>query len=35
MLSLRYDELMGKINEHEGKKCLMVNDYMLNKVKKQ
>ena len=23
---------MGKIEEHEGKKYLMVNDYMLNKV---
>ena len=22
----------GKINEHEGKKCLMVNDYMIHKV---
>ena len=32
MLSLYYHELMGKIKEHEGKKYLMVKDYMLNKV---
>ena len=30
MLSLHYHELMGKIEEHEGKK-LMVDDYMMNK----
>ena len=32
MLSLHYHELMGKIEEHEKKKYLMVDDYMLNKV---
>ena len=32
MLTLHYHELMGKIEEHEGKKYLMVDDYMLNKV---
>ena len=32
MLSLHYHELMGKIKEHEGKKYMMVNDYMLEKV---
>ena len=32
MLSLHYHELMGKIEEHERKKYLMVNDYMLDKV---
>ena len=31
-LSLHYHELMGKIEEHERKKYLMVNDYMLDKV---
>ena len=31
MLSLHYLELMGKIEEHERKKCLMVNDYVLEK----
>ena len=29
MVSLQYHELMGKIQEQEGKKYLMVNDYML------
>ena len=28
---LHYYELMGKIKEHEGKNCLMVDDYMLVK----
>ena len=32
MLSLHYHELMGKIEEREKKKYLMVDDYMLNKV---
>ena len=31
MLSLHYDESVGKIKEHEGKKYLMVNNYILNK----
>ena len=30
-LSLYYHELMGKIKEHEGKKYLTVNDYVLDK----
>ena len=32
MLSLYFDKLMGKIEEHERKKYLLVDDYMLNKV---
>ena len=32
MLRLRYHELMGTIEEHEGKKYLMVDDSMLDKV---
>ena len=32
MLNLYYHELMGKIEEHERKKYLMVDDYMLDKV---
>ena len=32
MLSLHYIELMEKIEEHKGKKHLMINDYMLDKV---
>ena len=32
ILSLYYHELMGKIEEHEGKKYLMVDDYLLIKV---
>lgn len=32
MLCLHYNESMGKIKEHEGKKYLMVNDYILDKV---
>ena len=31
MLSLHYQESMGKMEEHEGKKYLMVDGYMLNK----
>ena len=31
MISLYFHKLMGKIKEHEHKKCLMVEDYMLNK----
>ena len=31
MLSLHYHELMENIEEHEGKKCLIVDGYMLNK----
>ena len=31
ILSLHYHELMGKIEKHEGKNYLMVDDYMLNK----
>ena len=29
MLSLHYHALMGKIKEHEGKKSLIVDDYVL------
>ena len=29
MLSQHYYELMGKIKEHEGKKSLIVDDYVL------
>ena len=32
MISLQYHELMGKIEEYEGKKYLLVDDYMLGKV---
>ena len=32
MLSLYYHELMGKINKHEGKKYLMVDNWILDKV---
>ena len=32
MLCLHHNESMGKIKEHEGKKYLMVNDYILDKV---
>ena len=32
MLSVHYPELMGKIKESKGKKYLMVDDYMLDKV---
>ena len=32
MLSLYYHELMGKSEEHKGKKYLMAEDYMPNKV---
>ena len=32
MLSWHYHELIGKIKENIGKKYLMVNGYMLNKV---
>ena len=32
MLSLHYHELMRQIKEHEGKKYLMVNDNMIDKV---
>ena len=32
MFILHCQELIGKIEEHEGKKCLMVDDYMLDKV---
>ena len=32
MLSFHYHELMGNIKEHEGKKYLMVNDYILDKI---
>ena len=32
MLSLHYYELIGKIDEHEGEKYLVVDDYMLYKV---
>ena len=39
ILRLYYDELIGKTEEREGKKVLMVDDYMLNKaldkIKKQ
>ena len=31
MLSLHYQELMGKIEEHERKKHLTIDDYMLDK----
>ena len=32
MLSLHCHELLGKNKEHEGKKYLIVDDYMINKV---
>ena len=32
MLSLYYHELMGNIEEHEGKQFSMVDDYILDKV---
>ena len=32
MLSLYHNELMGKIEECEGKKCFMVDDNILDKV---
>ena len=32
VLNLHYHELMGKIEEHEGKKYLMANEYMLDKI---
>ena len=32
MLSLYYHELMGKDKEHEGKKWLMIDDHVLDKV---
>ena len=32
MISLQYHELMGKIEEYEGKEYLLVDDYMLGKV---
>ena len=31
IIRLHYDELIGKIEEHEWKKYLMVPDYMLDK----
>ena len=34
-LRLHYDELIGKIEEHEGKKYLIVDDYMLEIVLKR
>ena len=34
MLSLYYYELMEKIEEHEAKKYLMIDDYMLNMLDK-
>ena len=32
MLSLYFDKFMGKIKEHERKKYLIIDGYMLNKV---
>ena len=32
MLSLYYHELMAKAKEHGGKKYLMIDDYVLDKV---
>ena len=32
MLHLHYRELIGRIEEHKGKKYLMVDDYVLDKV---
>ena len=32
MLTFYYYELMGKLEEHNGKKYLIVDDYMLDKV---
>ena len=32
MFSLYFDKFMGKIKEHERKKYLMIDGYMLNKV---
>ena len=34
-LRLHYDELIGKTEEHEGKKYLIVDDYMLDIVLKR
>ena len=34
MLNLFYDELIGKIEEYEGKNHLMVGDYTLDKIKR-
>ena len=34
MLNLYYDELIGKIEEYEGKKNLIVDNYTLGKVLK-
>ena len=31
ILRLDYHKLMGKIEKHEGKKYMMVNDYILDK----
>ena len=32
MLSVHYHELIGKVEEHEGKKYLMVNNYKRDKL---
>ena len=32
MLSLHHHQLMGKIEEHEGKKYFIVDDYMIDKI---
>ena len=31
MLSLYFDKFMGKISQHEGKKYLMVDSFMVDK----
>ena len=31
MLNLHYYELLGKIEEYEGKKTLIIDDYLLDK----
>ena len=31
MLNLHYYELLGKIEEYEGKKILIIDDYLLDK----
>ena len=31
IMSLQFQELMVKIEEHKGKKCLMIYDYMVDK----
>ena len=32
MLSLHYQKLLEKVEKHQKKKCLVVDDYIINKV---